>query len=106
MSGGQRQSIAIARAANWGETLVVMDEPTAALGVRETRAVEKIITNLRAAGVTVAIISHDLAQVQRIADTVWVLRRGSAVARRSVGETSGDELVGLITGVIAGDADA
>ncbi|WP_375489687.1 ATP-binding cassette domain-containing protein [uncultured Jatrophihabitans sp.] len=105
MSGGQRQSVAIARAANWGKTLVIMDEPTAALGVRETAAVEKLIGRLRESGVTVLLISHDMAQVMRVADTAWVLRRGRAVAQRDVKQTSGDELVGLITGAVAGDAD-
>ncbi|WP_163507334.1 ATP-binding cassette domain-containing protein [Fodinicola acaciae] len=106
MSGGQRQSIAIARAANWGTTLVIMDEPTAALGVRETAAVEALIDRLRKAGVTVLLVSHDMAQVMRVADSAWVLRRGRAAAHRDIGSTTGDELVGLITGAIAGDIDA
>ncbi|MFN2562000.1 MAG: ATP-binding cassette domain-containing protein [Jatrophihabitans sp.] len=105
MSGGQRQSVAIARAANWGRTLVIMDEPTAALGVRETAAVERLIGGLRDSGVTVLLVSHDMAQVMRVADVAWVLRRGRAVARREVAETDGDELVGLITGAIPGDDD-
>ena len=103
MSGGQRQSIAIARAVTWGESLVIMDEPTAALGVRETAAVERLIRSLRDQGVTVLLISHDLDQVMRVSDTVVVLRRGRAVARRSIGEVDGDQLVGLITGTISGD---
>lgn len=106
MSGGQRQSISIARAANWGRTLVIMDEPTAALGVRETAAVEALIRRLRDSGVTVLVISHDMAQVMRVADVAYVLRGGRAAARRSVADTSGDELVGLITGAIDGDGDA
>lgn len=106
MSGGQRQSVAIARAANWGKALVIMDEPTAALGVRETAAVESLIGRLRDDGVTVLLVSHDMAQVMRVADTAWVLRRGMAAARRSISATSGDELVGLITGAIPGDIDA
>jgi D-xylose transport system ATP-binding protein len=106
MSGGQRQSIAIARAANWGTTLVIMDEPTAALGVRETAAVEALIGRLRTSGVTVLLVSHDMAQVMRVADSAWVLRRGRAAAHRSIDSTSGDELVGLITGAIPGDIDA
>jgi len=101
MSGGQRQSIAIARAVTWGRSLVIMDEPTAALGVRETAAVEKLILSLRDRGVTVLIISHDLEQVMRVADTVVVLRRGRAVARRPVADVTGDRLVGLITGTIS-----
>ncbi|MFG3382474.1 ATP-binding cassette domain-containing protein [Streptomyces sp. NPDC047999] len=106
MSGGQRQCIAIARAANWGRTLVIMDEPTAALGVRETAAVEELIDRLREASVTVLLISHDMAQVLRVADTAYVLRRGKTAARRAVSATTGDELVGLITGAVPGDAHA
>ncbi|MFJ7175312.1 ATP-binding cassette domain-containing protein [Streptomyces massasporeus] len=106
MSGGQRQCIAIARAANWGRTLVIMDEPTAALGVRETAAVEGLIDRLREASVTVLLISHDMAQVLRVADTAYVLRRGQTAARRAVSATTGDELVGLITGAVPGDAHA
>jgi len=106
MSGGQRQSIAIARAANWGRTLVIMDEPTAALGVRETAAVESLIHRLRDSAVTVLLISHDMAQVLRVADTAYVLRRGQTAARREIAKTTGDELVGLITGAIEGDAHA
>ncbi|WP_078960419.1 ATP-binding cassette domain-containing protein [Streptomyces sp. NRRL WC-3618] len=104
MSGGQRQSIAIARAANWGKTLVIMDEPTAALGVRETAAVEALIRRLRDAAVTVLLISHDMGQVARVADTAYVLRRGQTAARRTVADTTGDELVGLITGAVEGSA--
>jgi D-xylose transport system ATP-binding protein len=106
MSGGQRQSIAIARAANWGRTLVIMDEPTAALGVRETAAVEALIHRLRDKAVSVLLISHDMAQVLRVADTTYVLRRGQTAARRTVADTTGDELVGLITGAVEGDAHA
>ena len=106
MSGGQRQSVAIARAANWGTRLVIMDEPTAALGVRETAAVEKLIGRLRTSGVTVLLVTHDMDQVLRVADSAWVLRRGRTAAHRAVAETTGDELVGLITGAVAGDVDA
>jgi D-xylose transport system ATP-binding protein len=106
MSGGQRQSVAIARAANWGTTLVIMDEPTAALGVRETAAVEKLIARLRSNGVTVLLVSHDMDQVMRVADSAWILRRGRTAAHRTMAETTGGELVGLITGAVAGDADA
>jgi D-xylose transport system ATP-binding protein len=102
MSGGQRQSIAIARAAHWGRKLVVMDEPTAALGVRETAAVEALIGRLRGNGVTVLLISHDMAQVMRVADTAVVLRRGATVARRAVADTTGAGLVALITGADPG----
>lgn len=104
MSGGQRQSIAIARAAHWGQQLVVMDEPTAALGVRETAAVEKLVLRLKERGVTVLLISHDMAQVGRIADTAVVMRRGRTVARRAVSDVSADDLVALITGAQQGDS--
>lgn len=103
MSGGQRQSIAIARAVAWGRAMVIMDEPTAALGVRETAAVEKLVRGLRERGVTVLIISHDLAQVMRICDNVVVLRRGISVAAQRISEVDGDRLVGLITGAIPSD---
>ncbi|HEY3684996.1 MAG TPA: ATP-binding cassette domain-containing protein [Streptosporangiaceae bacterium] len=103
MSGGQRQSIAIARAVNWGSALVIMDEPTAALGVKETAAVERLIARLRDQGVTVLLVSHDMAQVLRVADEAWVLRRGRTAGRRRVADTDGDELVRLITGATAGD---
>lgn len=106
MSGGQRQSIAIARAVNWGSALVIMDEPTAALGVRETAAVERLIRKLREDGIGVLIISHDLDQVMRIADQVTVLRRGRDVATKEAGTVTGDELVSLITGTIVGDGEA
>lgn len=103
MSGGQRQSIAIARAVNWGSSLVIMDEPTAALGVKETAAVERLITRLRDQGVTVLLVSHDMAQVLRVADEAWVLRRGRTAGHRDVADTTGDELVRLITGATADD---
>ena len=106
MSGGQRQSIAIARAAHWGKQLVIMDEPTAALGVRETAAVEALVGRLRDKGVTVLLISHNMAQVKRIADTAVILRRGVTVARRAVQDVSADDLVALITGAQRGDVDA
>ncbi len=103
MSGGQRQSIAIARAVNWGNRLVIMDEPTAALGVRETAAVEGLVAGLRSRGITVLIISHDIAQVMRLADDVVVLRRGRAVGSNPTASIDGDHIVGLITGAIPGE---
>jgi len=69
-------------------------------------AVEKLIGRLRSNGVTVLLVSHDMDQVMRVADRAWVLRRGRTAAHRRVSETDGGELVGLITGAIAGDADA
>jgi D-xylose transport system ATP-binding protein len=102
MSGGQRQAIAIGRAVAWGSSLLVMDEPTAALGVRETQAVETMIQRLRRDGMSVLVISHDIGQVMRVADQVWVLRQGRVVGGRRTADTNGQEIVAMITGV-AGD---
>ncbi|QIS38308.1 ATP-binding cassette domain-containing protein [Clavibacter capsici] len=101
LSGGQRQAVAIARAAGWGSRIVIMDEPTAALGVQETARVERIILKLRDSGVAVLLISHNFDQVMRLSDQVWVMRAGLAVAERRTTETSGPELVELITGAKA-----
>ena len=101
LSGGQRQIIAIARAAAWGSKLIIMDEPTAALGVAETRAVEEVVLGLRGRGFSVLIVSHNLDQVFRVTDRVWVMRRGTMIGERSTKDTSPDEVVGLITGAIA-----
>lgn len=98
MSGGQRQAIAICRAASWGSRLVIMDEPTAALGVRETARVEELILRLRDEGIAVLIISHNFDQVMRLSNQVWVMRSGHLVGGRRTSETSGTELVAMITG--------
>jgi ABC-type sugar transport system ATPase subunit len=101
LSGGQRQAVAIARAAGWGSSIVIMDEPTDALGVQETARVESVIRKLQDSGVAVLLISHNFDQVLRLAQHVWVMRGGLAVAQRRTSETSGDELVALITGAQA-----
>ncbi|TQL48854.1 D-xylose transport system ATP-binding protein [Homoserinimonas aerilata] len=101
MSGGQRQAVAIARAVAWGSELVIMDEPTAALGVRERTEVEDTIIGLRDEGRSFLLISHSFDQVMRVADAVWVMRQGRAVAHRRISETSGEELVALVTGAKA-----
>lgn len=98
LSGGQRQAIAIARAAAWQSKLIIMDEPTAALGVGETRAVEAVIRDLRARGFALIIISHNLDQVFRLADSIWVLRRGRMIGKRMKVDSSPDEIVSMITG--------
>ncbi len=98
LSGGQRQAVAISRAAGWGSRLVIMDEPTAALGVRETARVEELILRLRADGLAVLLISHNFDQVMRLSDQVWVMRSGRLVGGRRTNETSGTELVAMITG--------
>ena len=104
LSGGQRQAVALSRAAGWGSKLVVLDEPTAALGVQETAKVEALIADLKNRGITVLIISHNFEQVLRIADGVWVMRSGTSVAYRRTADTSGQELVGLVTGATPSDS--
>jgi D-xylose transport system ATP-binding protein len=98
LSGGQRQGIAIGRAVHWAKRLVLMDEPTAALGVQETARVEQIIARLRERGLAVMMVSHNLDQVFRLADRVYVLRRGQLAGERVIRDTHGDEIVALITG--------
>ena len=99
LSGGQRQGVAIARATHWAQRLVLMDEPTAALGVQETSRVEDIILRMRERGRAILIISHSLDQVFRISDRICVLRRGQQIGIRQTSETTGDEIVAMITGL-------
>lgn len=99
LSGGQRQGIAICRATHWASSLVLMDEPTAALGVAETAKVEALISRLRDRGAAVLLVSHNMDQVFRVADRVAVLRRGTQVGVRSIAETTHNELVAMITGL-------
>ena len=98
MSGGQRQAVAIARAVYWNAQLMIMDEPTAALGVPEQRKVLALVRTLRERGVGVIIISHNLQDVLDVADRVVVMRRGRAVGERRVAETNTSELLGLMIG--------
>jgi ABC-type sugar transport system ATPase subunit len=105
LSGGQRQIVAIARAGAWGSKLIVMDEPTAALGVAETKAVEAVIKGLRQRGLTVLVISHNLDQIFRITDRIWVLRRGRVIGSRETGTTRPEEIVSMITGATAAARD-
>ena len=101
LSGGQRQVVAIARAGAWGSKLILMDEPTAALGVAETKAVEEIIFELKRHGLTILVISHNLDQVFRVTDGVWVMRRGRVIGYRQTARTHPDEIVSMITGAAA-----
>jgi ABC-type sugar transport system ATPase subunit len=102
MSGGQRQAVAIGRAVTWGRQLLILDEPTAALGVEETEQVLKTIELLRdRQGLTFLIISHNMENVYRIADRIVVLRQGRQVATLDKDKTSPQEIVGYITGAIA-----
>jgi simple sugar transport system ATP-binding protein len=98
LSGGQRQAVAISRAAGFGSRIVIMDEPTAALGVRETRRAEELIASLRDQGLAILLISHDFAQVQRLAQRVWVMRGGRVTAERRAEDISAERLVAMVTG--------
>jgi ABC-type sugar transport system ATPase subunit len=106
LSGGQRQGVAVARAVLQGGGIVIMDEPTAALGVQETGRVEGIVQALRAEGRTIILVSHDLELVFRLADRITVMRLGSAVATVLTSAVDRDHVVGLITGSVAHKADA
>lgn len=99
LSGGQRQGVAICRATHWASGLVLLDEPTAALGVAETAKVEETIAKLRERGAAVLIVSHNMEQVFRLADRVAVLRRGTQVGVKKLADTSHNELVAMITGL-------
>ena len=99
LSGGQRQSVAIARATHWARKLILMDEPTAALGVAETAKVEALIGGLKERNLAVLLISHSLDQVFRVSDRICVLRRGVQVGVKRTAETTSNEIVSMITGV-------
>ena len=99
MSGGQRQCVAISRAASFASKLIIMDEPTAALGVQETAQVENIIRGLKQRGIPLILISHNLRQVFDLVDRIWVFRRGKIVGAVDRDKTDGNEIVSLITGV-------
>lgn len=102
MSGGQRQCVAIARTAAFKSKLVIMDEPTAALGVQETAQVEQIIRTLKAAGEPLILISHNMRQVFDLVDRIVVFRRGRIVANLRKEETNGQDVVSYITGAKTG----
>ena len=108
LSGGQRQAVAITRAVMWGSHIVIMDEPAAALGVRQTELVLSLVERLRAHGVAIVFISHNMQQVLRVADRIAVMRLGQKVADVDVrGQaTTGTELVALMTGAAGGDLAA
>jgi ABC-type sugar transport system ATPase subunit len=103
MSGGQRQSVAIARAVYWNARLMIMDEPTAALGVAEQRKVLALVRTLRERGVPVLIISHNMQDVFAVADRIVVMRRGRNVGERAANATTTDELVSLMVGTASGE---
>lgn len=97
-SGGQRQAIAIGRAIYWNARLVIMDEPTAALGVPEQRKVISLIQSLKAEGKGIIFISHNLRDIFEVADRIVVFRRGENAGERTPRETTGDEIVRMMVG--------
>ncbi len=98
LSGGQRQAVAVGRALLRGGELIIMDEPTAALGVEQTREVLRLIDALRTRGKTVIIISHNVQQVFEIADQISVMYHGEMVGTRHVSDTTREEIVSMIVG--------
>jgi simple sugar transport system ATP-binding protein len=100
MSGGQRQAVAIARTRLSDPKIVLMDEPTAAISVRQVAEVLSLIRRLREHGIAVVLISHRMPDVFAVADRIVVMRRGVKVADKSIGLSSPEEVTGLITGAI------
>jgi fructose transport system ATP-binding protein len=98
LSGGQRQGVAVARAATWAQRVVIMDEPTAALGVKETRQVLDLIQRVRKRGLPVILISHDMPNVFELADRIQIMRLGRRVAVVTPRTHSMPEAVAIMTG--------
>ena len=105
LSGGQRQGVAVARAAAWAQKLVIMDEPTAALGVRESGQVLELIKRVRDNGLPVILISHNMPHVFEIADRIHIHRLGKRVAVVDPKEHSMHEVVGIMTGAVVHDIE-
>jgi D-xylose transport system ATP-binding protein len=105
LSGGQRQSVAVARSVLWDNKVVLLDEPTAALGVAQTHEVLELVKRLRDEGQGVVIISHNLADVFEVADRITVLRLGRYVGTYDAKRVGREQLVGLMTGAVPGIAD-
>ena len=101
LSGGQRQAVAIARAVLWGSHIVVLDEPAAALGVKQTEIVLSFVERLRAHGVACIFISHNMQHVMRVADRIVLLRLGEKIFDGPAASTNAAELVAMMTGATA-----
>jgi fructose transport system ATP-binding protein len=98
LSGGQRQAVAVARAAAFGSKVIILDEPTAALGVRESRQVLELIKELRRHGMPVILISHDMPQVFEVADRIQIMRLGGRVGVVTPAGTTMEDAVAIMTG--------
>jgi ABC-type sugar transport system ATPase subunit len=96
LSGGQRQAVAIGRVLAWGSKVIILDEPTAALGVQESRQVLEMIKRMRADGRTIVLITHNMDHVLEVADRVIVMRRGKKVGDLAVGNIQIADIVHLI----------
>jgi simple sugar transport system ATP-binding protein/D-xylose transport system ATP-binding protein len=103
LSGGQRQVVAIARAVRMNKPIILLDEPTAALGVQESAYVGRTLDRLRADGKAVICISHDLEFVFQHSDRITVLRLGKTVGTRTTADVSRDEIIAMITGAAPAD---
>jgi simple sugar transport system ATP-binding protein len=106
LSGGQRQSVAVARSVVWASKVVFMDEPTAALGVVQRERVLDVIKRVRDTGVSVVLISHNMPEVLAVADRIEVLRLGRRVARFTAADATLEQLVGAMTGALTNEEDA
>ena len=104
LSGGQRQAVAVARAVAWGRKVVILDEPTASLGVRETRQVLDLVCRVREHGLSVVLISHSMADVLAIADRIHIHRLGRRAAIVSPKTTVMSDVVAVMTGALPPDA--
>jgi fructose transport system ATP-binding protein len=104
LSGGQRQAVAVARAAAFGSKVIILDEPTAALGVRETGQVLKLIRDLRDRGLPVILISHNMPNVFEVADRIHIQRLGRRVAVVTPKTHSASDAVAIMTGAMDGAA--
>ena len=105
LSGGQRQGVAVARSAAWARKLVIMDEPTAALGVKESNQVLELIRRVRDNGLPVILISHNMPHVFEIADRIHIHRLGKRVAVVDPKDHSMHEVVGIMTGAVVHDIE-
>ncbi len=105
LSGGQRQSVAVARSVVWASRVVFLDEPTAALGVVQRERVLDVVRRVRDTGVAVVLISHNMPEVLAVADRIEVLRLGARVARFSAADVTLEQLVGAMTGALAHEED-
>lgn len=106
LSGGQRQSVAVARAVMWNSKVVLLDEPTAALGVEQTRQVKELIRRLRDQGLGVVVISHNLADIFDVSDRIIVLRLGRRVATFNTHVSNPEQVVAAITGAVFGPVES